>query len=354
MLEIFFAFLLAFILTYGLMPMVIRVSRIYGMMDQENDRASHIGAIPSLGGISIFIGMIFAFALCYPLGLSDEFRFLLLGLTVIFLVGARDDLDPLAPFAKLLGQLAAVILFVAFADIRLTSLYGLFDIHELSHGLSTFLSVLVYLFLINSYNLIDGINGLASTTVILATAFFGVWFYHTGIYSYSLLSFSVCGAVLAFLKYNITPAQIFMGDTGSLLLGAICTVLLIQFLEYNESLISHSYYFSAAPGIALSIVILPVFDTLRVFLLRMAKGISPFTPDRNHIHHLLLRVGLSHMQATSLLLLVNLAFVIIAIQWDTIGAFWLITGQLVLATGLTTILYTILFLRTRAISRSTR
>lgn len=129
---------------------------------------------------------------------------------------------------------------------------------------------------------------------------------------------------MAFLKYNITPAKIFMGDTGALLLGLVCSILAIKFIELHNDLMNSPYTFRSAPSIAIAIMILPLFDTLRVFVLRILEKRSPFSPDRKHIHHIMIDLGLSHMQATGVLFLINIMFIIMAIMLQNMGNFMLL------------------------------
>ena len=141
-----------------------------------------------------------------------------------------------------------------------------------------------------------------------------------------------------FLKYNFTPAKIFMGDTGSLIVGLICAILTLTFIEANKGL-EHPYAFKAVPAVAIGVMIIPLYDTLRVFTLRILRGKSPFSPDRNHIHHLLIDTGLSHMQATSVLAFFNILFIVGVIFLQDIGSFYLLIVVLTTATVLTTGLY---------------
>ena len=154
-----------------------------------------------------------------------------------------------------------------------------------------------------------------------------------------MVAFSLVGSLVAFLKYNITPAKIFMGDTGALLLGLVCSILIIKFIELHRTIGESPFAYKAAPSMAVAILILPLFDTLRVFLLRILKGKSPFHPDRSHIHHLMIDVGLSHMQATSILIAVNLVFIFVAAKLQHIGNLNLLILILVAASGLSFWLY---------------
>ena len=314
MLDIIFSFGLSFLLSFVLMPFVIKTAIYRGIVDSSDERKAHTGVVPSLGGVGIFISFAFVLLLTIPADQLGAIRYILSALVVIFLLGAQDDLRPLSPFAKLLGQLIAVFILIVFADIRITQLHGLFGIDALSYVISFVLSTLFYLFVINSYNLIDGINGLCSSVVILTTSLLGCWFFLVSYYEYCTLAFVVCGATLAFLKYNITPATIFMGDTGSLVLGAVCSIIVIQFLEINSTIASHFMQFESPVIVATGLMILPIYDTLRVFAIRMLEGTSPFVADKRHLHHLMLEAGLSHMQATLTLLGFNVFMIVFAIQ----------------------------------------
>ena len=296
------------------MPSIIRITLARGIVDVPDFRKAHVSVTPSFGGIGMFAGFSLVMMVMTPIGNLVEFRYLMSALIVMFMVGARDDLDPLTPWAKLLGQLISIAFLVFFADIRLLSLYGLLGIYELSPIVSYGLSSIIFIFLINSFNLIDGIDGLCSTVSIFILSVLGGWFFAVDQYFYALIALSTAGSTLAFLKFNVSPSKIFMGDTGSLFLGTICSVLVIRMLEINASLGSSSMAFTSGIAIAGGLLILPIFDTTRVFLIRIFKGQSPLLPDNNHIHHLLLKAGFSHMQATASLLGINVVFVIFALE----------------------------------------
>ncbi len=333
MYDIILAFITAFSITYLLIPSIIHVADVKRLYDEPGERRSHTVPTPSLGGIAIFAGLSFAIVLWTPFAVFGKLQYILCSFLIIFLVGARDDIVPVRPKVKLLAQIFAAIILIFRSNIKLTSLYGIFGIQELPEWAAVILSIFTIIVIINAFNLIDGINGLSGSIATLICGVFGTWFFLTGYPELSVVAFATIGAVLAFLKYNITPAQIFMGDTGSLLLGLICSILTIKFIEVHQILPpTHPYVFSAAPAVAIGIIILPLFDTLRVFTTRMLKGKSPFQPDRTHIHHLLLDTGLTHTQATSTLVLVNILFIFLVFFFQYIGTLQLILLILLLAT----------------------
>jgi UDP-N-acetylmuramyl pentapeptide phosphotransferase/UDP-N-acetylglucosamine-1-phosphate transferase len=194
------------------------------------------------------------------------------------------------------------------------------------------------LVIINAFNLIDGINGLSGSIGVLISLTLGTWFFLVDETALAIVAFALSGSVIAFLKYNFTPARIFMGDTGALLMGMVCAILAIEFIEIHRDLGESPYAFQAVPAVAIGLLILPLFDTLRVFVMRVLRGKSPLYPDRSHIHHILIDVGMSHMQATGTLVVVNLLFIGLAVRFQGIGTLNLLLVILGAAIALSTAL----------------
>ncbi len=331
MYDIILAFITSFALTYLAIPSIIQLARKKNLMDEPGERRSHKVSTPSLGGIGIFAGTLFSIILWTPFNYFGPLQYILCAFIIIFLIGAKDDIDPISPSKKFMGELFAAGILVFRAKIKLTSLYGFFGIYELPEIASVLISIFTIIVIINAFNLIDGINGLSGSLGLLITCVLGTWFYLVGSIEIAIVAFSLAGALVAFLKYNITPAQIFMGDTGALLLGLVCSILAIKFIELHNVLKDSPYTFSSAPSIAIAVLILPLFDTLRVFVLRSLEGRSPFSPDRKHIHHIMIDMGLTHMQATGVLFIVNILFIILAIMLQHVGNFILLIILLGLA-----------------------
>lgn len=340
MYDIILSFLTAFMLTYFAIPSIINIARKKNLFDEPDERKSHSESTPSLGGIAIFAGVIFSIILWTPFELFGDLQYILCSFIIIFLIGAKDDILPISPNKKLIGEILAAAILVFKSNVKLTSFYGLFGIGVLPEYVSVILSIFVIIVIINAFNLIDGINGLSGSIATLISVTLGTWFFLTDQIALALVAFSLAGAVVAFLKYNFTPAKIFMGDTGSLLIGLVCSILAIKFIEsHNALVVDHRWAFKAVPAVAVGIMILPLFDTLRVFLIRALKGKSPFNPDRTHIHHLLIDIGLSHMQATGVLVVVNIFFIIMVIALQDIGSSKLLILIIAIAIGLTSLLY---------------
>ncbi len=319
MLAIVLSFLTAFTLTYFAVPSIINIALTKNLCDEPDERRAHEVRTPSLGGIGIFAGMLFSIVLWTPFSEFNQLQYMLCSFMIIFLIGAKDDISPIAPNKKLIGQILAAAILVFKSGILLSGFYGVFGLHnELGLGFNIFLSFFTILVLVNGFNLIDGINGLAGSLGCLIIGTLGCWFFIIDRQELAIVAFATLGALMAFLKYNYTPAKIFMGDTGSLMIGLVVSVLIIAFIDTNYELQpGHPYRFEGIPAVAFGIVIIPLFDTLRVFTTRIFRGQSPFQPDRRHIHHLLIDHGLSHMQATGLLLFVNVLFIVLVFSLHT-------------------------------------
>ncbi|QCR25163.1 undecaprenyl/decaprenyl-phosphate alpha-N-acetylglucosaminyl 1-phosphate transferase [Pontibacter sp. SGAir0037] len=293
-------------------PSIIRVAHLKNILDQPNLRTVHDALTPRLGGLAMFAG--FTSSLTIFVDLDNGVQQLLAGCVIMFFIGLKDDLVAIAPMKKFAVQILATGIVMFVADIRITSFQGIFGVGELQIGISYAFTFLVIIGITNSINLIDGLDGLAGTIVLIIASSFGVFFFIFGgnTYSnYAFVAFCLIGGVLGFLRYNFHKATIFMGDTGSLLCGFIISVMAIQFVEMRQS--------AASPAVALGILFIPVFDTLRVFSIRILKGNSPFIPDKNHIHHRLLLMGFSQIGTVLTLGAINVLVIIFVVSFQQWG-----------------------------------
>lgn len=306
--NIFLSAILAFIASYITIPGVIKISLEKKLYDEPDQRKVHQVIKPTLGGVGMFSGFILALLLGFNFNQAPEFQYYAAAAIIVFFTGLADDLLDLSPVKKMIGQLVATGIVMRFGGIELKNLYGLFGFHEIPYFLSLFISGFTIIVITNAINLIDGVDGLAGSICLVASLVFGVLFYTSGQLPFAVMAFSLAAAILGFLIYNFSPAKIFMGDTGSLLLGLICSVMVIKLINLigtgGISYISPD----AAPAIGMGILAVPLFDTLRVFTLRMSEGKSPFSADRRHIHHYLLDIGLSHRQVALSAALATLIF----------------------------------------------
>ena len=313
-------FITAFIITGISIPTIVKISKFKKLYGIPNERTSHIDDTPNLGGLAVFAGFVIAAVIFSMKPESGDIKYILGGIIVMFFTGLKDDILVIDPKKKLLGQIIAASIIVFFGNIRITSLYNTFGVEEISYIFSVLFSLFLIVVLINGFNLIDGVDGLASGTGIFTSLAFGIWFILTKHTTYAVLCFSLAGSLIAFFRFNVFGREnkIFLGDTGSLIAGLLVAVFTIKFLEFQHAA-PVKYQFHSAPAVAFGLLISPLFDTARVFILRIFNGGSPFKADRNHLHHSLLTLGNSHLRATIIILSCNILFVFLAVVTQKVG-----------------------------------
>lgn len=333
--------LMAFAIGWIFMPIVIKIAKKQNFVVRPNKRMCHTGEVPNIGGIDICVSFLFIYLL-FAFDQLSQSQFFLIGIFTIVLVGFIDDILVLSPLAKLAGEILAGIILICFSDFRITHLHYIFGIAEIGLIPSYLLSLLILLTITNAINLIDGVDGLASGLGILYCLFFSVWFMLVGETVWAILATGLIGVLAVFFCYNVfgKKHKIFMGDSGSLLLGFTLTAFTFRFCELNAyHQIPDVWYMKAAPAVVMCVFSVPLFDLIRVSLTRIKHRCSPFDADKNHIHHLLLRTGLNHIQTTGVLLTVSIICIgvsIIGRNWN----FWvLLVTDLAICTFLTLVLW---------------
>lgn len=311
------AVLISYVLATKMFPAIICLANEKDLMAAPGERSMHTKKTPNLGGVGIFIA--FSLSIMILGGIKsfetlqvNHLLLLLASVTIMFFLGVKDDLIGISPRKKLVGQAMAAALIILCTDVRIYSLEGLFGIWELPYFVSVLVSLFVFVFIINAFNLIDGIDGLAGTTAILASLTFGFFFMLYGNFFLMLVSFILVGALLAFLRFNFSEEnKLFMGDSGSLFIGFLLIFQSIEFLAIQPA----GYVWFTVPNkivLVLSILSFPILDTIRVFIIRISQRRSPFSADKNHIHHRLMDLGLSQKQGTFIVALANTFVITIA------------------------------------------
>jgi UDP-GlcNAc:undecaprenyl-phosphate/decaprenyl-phosphate GlcNAc-1-phosphate transferase len=306
--NILFVFLMSFIITYFAIPKIIYFADKFRLSDVPGERASHKRTVPVFGSIAIFSGIIFSLLFW---GKLDSIQFILVSMVMVFFVGVIDDLLGLSPYKKIIGQVIAILILIYLGKIQINSMHGVLGVYELPDIIATLFTVFVVVVITNGFNLIDGVDGLASGIGVIASLGFGVMAYLMNQPDMAIIAFSLLGALLAFLKYNFHPARLFMGDSGSLFVGVILSILAIN--SIRDGLVTETIHFpNKGPLMAIVFLAIPLFDSLRVFVVRIIDGKNPLYAGREHIHHALLDLGLGHKRTAFALYLMSLLLIAVA------------------------------------------
>lgn len=311
-------------------PQIIVISKRKRLFDEINARKVHTQAVSRLGGLSFFPAAMFAF--CLSLGMRyyikldlgilfesiflKDIMFLFSGLFVVFMIGLADDLIGVNYRYKFLAQIISGGMLV-FAGLTFTNLHGLFGANDIYWWIGAVLTLLYTVFVINAFNLIDGVDGLCSGISSIVLFSLGAWFIYSSYYVYAMISFAMLGTVLVFFMYNFfgKRLKVFMGDTGSLTLGYIIVFLTLVFVRTSSqsNLIDDQcmYVIKNPLSLILGLLFVPTYDTIRVFVSRISRGRSPFEPDKTHLHHKLLDVGFSHRRCTFVILIKVIFFMLL-------------------------------------------
>lgn len=310
--QIGFSVLVSLLITLTAIPVIINISKLKDLMATIEQRSSHEELTPTLGGIAIFAATLITYFIWETPYESHELHLTFSALIILFFLGIKDDILILSPKKKLFIQIAASILVIAFSNLRIVNLYGLLNITHVPFTYGLLFTIFIFITLINSLNLIDGIDGLAGMVGLLISSIFSYLFYIYKENAYAVLAAALSGSLIGFLRYNWSiKNKIFMGDTGSLIVGFLISIFSIKYIFINSSYLYNPSLDKNAPLLVISLLLIPLFDTLRMFLLRLYEGKSPFLGDRKHFHHLLIDSGYSHIKATMTLILGNIIFITI-------------------------------------------
>ena len=324
-----FVFILAFFTAQWLIPQAIRFAHRFQLVDHPDQRKQHIKSTPILGGVSIFVSAVFTLSLTslllynYP-NIDLDFKIvfgLFSAVSLMVFFGLKDDIFDVSPFEKVIFQIITALFVIISCEIRIDNFDGLFGIYELPTIFSYVFSVFVFVTVVNAFNLIDGIDGLSASVGLISTLCFGLFFFLNDLVIQAVIMFCYSGALASFLIFNFKK-RLFLGDNGSMSLGVVISfgIFSVITITNGTNLVGESGYFiSNASVIVLSLISFPLLDTIRVFCIRLMQGKSPFLPDRNHLHHHLTNLKLSHIESTMLVVVYTLVITGTAIalnSWD--------------------------------------
>jgi UDP-N-acetylmuramyl pentapeptide phosphotransferase/UDP-N-acetylglucosamine-1-phosphate transferase len=311
-----FVFAMSLICSLACIPLLIGFARRYNLFDIPNLRSSHVQLVPRIGGVVFFIALV-----VYLVQAKKDFDvsglgFIVLGASLLFIIGLYDDVRSVRPLFKLGAQIIALLGVVGFYQdaierFRLHSVFELFP-----PGVFQVLVFVFFIILINAINLMDGIDGLAALISINFFSVMAVFFYQTNHHHFSIWSLVILGSIIAFLFFNFSARhKVFMGDCGSLLLGFLMCSFSLQLMDSaccDPAM--HDLSGNQLTYVFLALFSLPIFDLLRVVFIRLMQGKHIFHADRNHLHHLIIdKMGKSHMFAASLLFVSHLSIILLAL-----------------------------------------
>ena len=321
--SVFLCLALSFFFSLIFLPQIINISKRKQLYDIPNSRKTHSDKIPRLGGLAFFPSIVLSMSLvvayryliAFPLNqelvgsILLEFLFLAAGCLILFMVGVEDDLIGVRYRKKFITQFLVASL-LPLSGFYLNNLYGLFGLYILPDYVAIPFTILLIVFITNAVNLIDGIDGLAAGGSTFSLGVVGLMFYNKGLWLYSMLAFSAVGCLIPFLYFNIwarKTRKIFMGDAGSLSLGYLLSFLIIKYPLYFSETEPHERNLV----IPSTLLFIPLFDAVRVLIVRAIHHQPLFIADRSHLHHKCLATGMTHLQSTELVLAFSVALLIL-------------------------------------------
>lgn len=314
---------------------ILKIAKEKNLVDNPDARKLQKNPVPLVGGIAVFFGVIFgilvsmsAFFLCehcFSVSLSHFSPVYLLpvflAMSAMLYAGAIDDILGLTPTARFVIEILVIVGVVLASGVCIDSLHGLWGVSDFSWWIALPLTVFAGVGVVNSINMVDGVNGLSSGLCVQCCLLFGAVFMAVGDYANSLLAFSMAASLLPFFVHNVfgNTSRMFIGDSGTMVMGMLMTWFVISAMNSSTPLASYSDSYSIV-GLVLALLSVPVADTLRVMTMRMLRGKSPFSPDRTHLHHAFVAIGVSHSITALSEMCINLSVVAIWFVSALLGA----------------------------------
>lgn len=324
MLNIGFSILLmgcSFIVATVIYPYILSFAKKHGIVDNPNVRKLQRVPVPVMGGTTAFIGIIVAAAVEYAV-VPDERLLKILGLlATVYLIGIWDDIKDISAAFRFILELVVIWLAMLLLGVEINNLHGLWGVYQLPEMISIPLTLVTGVGIMNAINLIDGVDGYCSMYSVITNVAFAAIFFHTGDMEMFALALIAIGSVIPFFFHNVfgKTSKMFMGDSGSLMFGTLFAIFAFHVL--SESSHNQAFYDAGLllPAVVLAILAVPVFDTLKVMLFRIKRGVSPFHPDKTHLHHLLIDMNFSHLMTAGIIVFGNLLIILLLIVGWQLG-----------------------------------
>lgn len=306
-------------------PRLVRIAAMKMIVDNPDARKLQKEPIPILGGVAVMFGAVLGISCTavFPETVFNDTIVLIIAVMMVMLyTGTMDDILELTPRLRFLIEIMSVCALIFVGGFRLDDLHGLWGVSVLPDWVAVPLTVFACVGIINAMNLIDGVDGLSSGFCITACAIFSAVFFKAGDMMMFILSMALIGALIPFFMHNVfgERSKMFIGDGGTLVMGAVMSIFVVRVLGVGSPVAQfwdQSHAGMSAVAFTLAVLCVPVFDTLRVMVTRMLQGRSPFHPDKTHLHHMFIDLGLSHVGTTFSIILLNLT--VVAVWWASVS-----------------------------------
>ena len=327
---------LAFIVSMAVYPLVLKYAKNHGIMDNPNARKLQRVPVPVMGGVTVFIGIAVAMSFAISYYSYSRIWVGLSAMAIMMLIGAWDDMKDVPAVLRFLIEIFVVWAMMFLSRTGIDDFHGLWGIEEIDSLLALPLTIVAGVGIVNAINLIDGVDGYSSGFGIMACVLFAILFYSVGAYSVGCLALIIAGALLPFFLHNVFgyKSKMFIGDSGTLMLGTAFATFVFSTLSKESPCCYLEGKGLSLIAFTLAALAIPVFDTLRVMMVRVLRGISPFQPDKTHLHHLFIEMGYSHIGTSVSILTMNLFIVLVwFVSWK-LGASIDVQTYIVIALGL--------------------
>ena len=326
----------AFVVATLLYPYVLAFARRRNIVDNPSARKLQRIPVPVMGGTVVFLGLLLAAHIGYIFVSDPNIPKIIALLAVMYIIGVWDDIKDVSAAFRFMVELVVVWLMIFMLGVEINDLHGLWGIHEIPDVVSVPLSLIAGVGIMNAINLIDGVDGYCSTFCVMACAAFAVIFYNAGDMTMFATALITIGAVIPFFFHNVfgRTSKMFMGDGGSLMLGTLLALFVFSTLSKDSACAKYGDQGISLTALALAILAVPVFDTLKVMIARMVRGQSPFHPDKTHLHHLFIDLNFSHIATSGAIVFGNVVIVsILLLSWG-LGASINVQNYIVIAAAL--------------------
>lgn len=327
---IFIVFFVSVIVSSLVHQPVLKYAKRHNLYDNPEARKLQRKPVPVLGGLTVFIGAI-AGSLCYWFKYDcSAIISVQVAMLLMLIVGGWDDMKKLSPALRFVLETLIVVALMLINGYSINDFHGLWGVYEISPWIAWPLTIVACVGIINAINMIDGIDGLSSGICIMAVGFYGILFFYSHDFVNCALAIAIMGALIPFFIINVfgEKSKMFIGDAGTMMLGIVLCYMVMTILAKDSMCAIQVPNRFCLVAFVLSVLVIPVFDTLRVMFGRISRGESPFYPDKTHLHHAFIEYGFHHLEASLMIIILNMIIVgfwwllyksYLSVQWQLYG-----------------------------------